>query len=241
MEDVNIVEEFLHPRFTGYGSGYGEGSGDGYGSGDGDGEGSGDGYGSGYGDGEGSGYGYGDGDGDGDGEGSGCGYCDGYGDGYGYGDGLKTYDGRPVYYIDGVQTLIERVRGDYAKGYIISKDLTIQPCYVARCENSFAHGLTLKEAVRDAEAKAMEDLPEEERIARFLAQFPSLNTKAKCSEFYKWHHILTGSCTMGRNEFIKANGLDMDADYSVEYFLDVTAESYGGDTIRKVKKMYTNK
>ena len=60
--------------------------------------GSGSGYGSGYGDG--SGYGY--------------GYSYGYGSGSGY--GVKEFNGRKVYDIDSVRTLIYAVKGDVARG-----------------------------------------------------------------------------------------------------------------------------
>ena len=61
----------------------------------------------------------GSGSGDGSGSGSGSGSGDGYGDGYG--DGIKEINGQRVYMIDGVPTLIDRVRGDYAKGSILSR------------------------------------------------------------------------------------------------------------------------
>jgi len=228
MEDVKVIQEFL--RIRGYGSGSGDGDGDGSGYGDGDGSG----YGSGSGDGSGDGSGYGDGDGSGYGSGSGS------GSGYGYGYGLKEYNGETIWYVDDVPTLIDQVHGDYARGRIINGDMTTTPCYITRVENSFAHGDTLKSAYADAEAKAMEKMPLEERISKFKTEFPSLQCSATCAEFYKWHHILTGSCTMGRDQFVKSHGLDMEREYTVEYFLSITSDAYGRDAIRKLKEMYNN-
>ena len=211
---------------NGDGSGYGDGSGSGYGSG--------------YGDGSGYGYGSGSGSGSGDGSGSGSGSGDGYGYGYGYGDGygLLTLDGQHVHRIDGVQTVIASITGNYARGYIVQKDLTLKPCYIAKHGNFFAHGDSLKEAVNDAVAKWVKNRPLKERMDDFCKQFPTSETTAKCSVFYDWHNILTGSCRMGRDQFVKEHGLDMDAEYTVEYFIKITRNAYGGDVIRELEKRY---
>ena len=84
----------------------------------------------------------------------------------------------------------------------------------------------------------MEEMPLEARLEKFKEEFPSLEGKATCATFYKWHHILTGSCRMGRDKFVQAHGLDMDAEYTVEYFLSITSESYGSNEIRKLREMY---
>ena len=227
-------------RFLTIGYGYGSGSGDGYGSGDGDGSGSGYGYGygsgSGDGDGSGSGYGYGDGSGSGYGYGSGSG--DGSGSGYGYGYGVEIFNGHKVYRIDDTHTLIYSIRGNIARGAILRDDLTLKDCYIAKVGNSFAHGETAYDAMRDATAKDMYARPLEERIAEFKKQYPTLGTKATGKELYDWHHILTGSCTMGRDEFCKAQGVKMDEKYTIEYFLNLTANSYGSDIIRQVRESY---
>ncbi len=234
----------------GYGSGYGSGDGYGYGSGDGDGygygDGSGDGYGygdgSGSGDGDGSGDGYGDGDGDGSGsgygDGDGYGSGDGSGDGYGdgYGSGLKTLNNQKIYLIDAVQTIIESVKGNVARGFIVNKDLTLQECYIAKGENTFSHGETLKKAVDSLQQKLLRNLPTEERIKKFKEKFKDFTEKFKAVEFYDWHFFLTGSCEMGRNSFVKNNGIDLENDLlTVNEFIQLTKNSYGGETINLLK------
>ena len=187
----------------------------------------------------GSGSGSGSGDGYGSGSGSGSGSGDGSGDGYGYGSGdIKALNGNIVDYIDNVPTIIIQVRGNIACGYIVKKDLTLEPCYIAKAGNSFAHGNTLKEAVADAEAKEMEDMPIEERIKKFVETFGSLDSEHTGKEFYAWHHILTGSCRMGRDEFCKAHNVDLTKKYTVKYFLDLTKGSYGSNVIKQVRESY---
>ena len=216
----------------GYGSGYGDGSGYGSGYGDGYGYGYGSGSGSGYGDGDGDGYGYGSGYGYGDGYGYGSGYGDGYG--YGYGDGIKSFNGEPVYRIDGVNTLIHSVRGNTAHGAIVNDDLTLTPCYIVKQDGFFAHGETLREAMEDLRDKLFEDMPEDDRIEMFLSETDREKTYPT-QYFYDWHHRLTGSCDMGRKQFAHDHGVDLEHGMmTLTEFLELTKDAYGGDVIRKV-------
>lgn len=223
--------------FHSYGEGYynGDGYGDGYGSDYGDGYGNGDGIGSG----NGKGYSYGKGFGDGTICGSGSAY--GAGDGYVWGindKDIKTLNGNLVDYVDDLPTIITQVRDNIAYGYIVERDLTLSPCYVAKVGKSFAHGKTIKDAFADAEAKEIERLPIEKRIKKFIEVFGSLDTEHTGKEFYDWHHVLTGSCRIGRDAFCKAHNIDLDKMYSVKYFIDITKESYGGDIIKLIRKAY---
>ena len=229
---------------SGYGSGYGygdgSGSGDGYGSGYGYGYGDGSGYGYGYGSGSGYGSGYGDGDGSGDGYGSGSGYGSGYGDGDGSGDGsgdgdgIKSFNGETVHRIDGVNTLIRSVRGNTAHGAIVNNDLTLTPCYIVKQDGVCAHGETLREAMEELRDKLFEDMPEDERIDMFLRETD--REKAYPTQyFYEWHHRLTGSCNMGRKQFARDHGVDLERGMmTLTEFLELTKYAYGGDVIRKV-------
>ncbi len=209
-----------------YGSGSGDGSGYGYGSGSGSGYGYGDGSGDGYGSGDGSGYGYGDGSGYGSGDGSGYGYGSGY--------GIKRFHGETVYRIDGVNTLIRSVRGNTAHGAIVNNDLTATPCYIVKQDNIFAHGKTLREAMEALRDKLFEDMPEDERIDTFLRETD--REKAYPTQyFYDWHHRLTGSCDMGRKQFARDHGVDLEHGMmTLMEFLELTKDAYGGDVIRKV-------
>ena len=218
----------------GYGYGSGSGSGDGYGYGSGDGYGSGSGSGDGYGYGSGDGSGSGSGSGDGYGDGSGDGYGDGSGSGSGYGYGIKSFNGEPVHRIDGVNTLIRSVRGNTAHGAILNSDLTLTPCYIVKQDNLFAHGETLREAMEALREKLFEDMPEDDRIDTFLQETD--REKAYPTQyFYDWHHRLTGSCDMGRKQFARDHGVDLDHGMmTLTEFLELTKDAYGGDVIRKV-------
>ena len=205
-----------------YGSGSGDGSGSGYGDGDGDG----------YGYGSGSGSGYGDGYGDGSGSGSGS------GSGYGDGSGVKEINGNTVYMVDDVPTIIKSVRGNIAQGYILQSDLTQKPCYIVKEQNKFAHGSTLHDAFSSLQEKLYDGSTEEERIEAFRKKFPEYDTPYPNRDLFAYHHVLTGSCRMGRESFCEDKGISLDGSTTVRKFVKLTKDSYGGDIIRKLPEVY---
>ena len=224
------IELFLS-KTNGDGAGEGDFGGRGYGYGDGSGSGDGSGYDSGYGEGNDSGYG--EGNGSGYGGGSGSGYGDGYGGGYGYGIPNKI-DNMQVYRIDTVPTIITHVVGNIAKGFIVGKDLLLEPCYVAKSGNYFAHGKTKEKAIADVNAKAFSNLDVNVKINEFLKVF-SLDKKYKGHEFYKWHNLLTISCDLGRKAFVRDNNLSLDAKYTVQEFIDICRYAWGKEIIKQLE------
>ncbi|MBR5834249.1 MAG: hypothetical protein IKY48_06720, partial [Bacteroidales bacterium] len=138
----------------------------------------------------------------------------GYGDGSGDGE-LKSYNHRKVYYIDDVPTLIDSVRGNVARGFMINRDKTLSACYVVKVGNCFAHGETMHAAHADALAKHMQDMSEEDRIAEFIKEHPTLDAEYPCKDLFKWHNFLTGSCEMGRRQFCQSHAIDLESDYTV--------------------------
>jgi len=156
---------------------------------------------------------------------------DGSGYGYGDGSGISSFNGQSVHDIDGVQTIISRIKGGIAKGFILNADLTLQPCFVAKYGDFFAHGSTAQDAARDAEAKALEESPIEDRIALFNERF-NRTDKYPASEFFAWHRVITGSCEMGRTQFMRDKGIAMDDTFTVAEFVSLTKDAYGGEVIQ---------
>ena len=223
------------------GSGYGDGDGYGYGSGYGSSSGYGDGDGYGYGSSSGSGYGYGDGSGYGYGSGSGDGYGDGYGDGDGYGYGVKVVNGDKVYMVDNTPTIFKSVRENVAQGFIIRSDLQLKPCFIVKENNKFAHGNTLRDAFTSLQEKLYDDSTEEERIESFKKKFPEYDVKYDNRDLFAYHHVLTGSCRMGRESFVSDRGLSLDGKTSVREFVKLTKNAYGGDIVKKLPSAYNIK
>ena len=222
----------------------------GEGSGNGDGNGRGTICGCSYGSGDGSGYSYDDGSGDGSGSGSGDSYAygdcygSGYGSGYGdydgsgfgdcYGSGLKSINGKKIYMIDGMAITISYIHGNIAKGTIVNRDLTETPCYIVKEGKYFAHGKTLAEVREALQDKLFEDMPTEKRIAAFWACHKK-GVKYPTKDFFEWHHKLTRSCLMGRQQFAKDHNVDLEGEMTVEEFIELTKNSFGGDITKKLE------
>ena len=171
----------------------------------------------------------------------GNGYGDGYGYGYGYGDGdgIKNINGYNVYNVDSTPTIFTHIHGNVAKGYILERNVIFNPCYIVKGNGYFAHGETLQEAQNALEEKIIDEMDVEEKIELFKEKFPDVNKKYTVKDFYQWHHILTGSCEMGRKSFANSHNIDIDNDMmTVKEFIKLTENAYCGDVIRELKGDY---
>lgn len=173
-----------------------------------------------------------DGYGSGDGSGLGSGF------GSGFGCGLKSLNGQPVDMIDGVPTILTRIIGNVAKGFVVRADLSLAPTFVCKQGNAFAHGETLHKAREALLEKLFEDMPTEERIEAFCAEFKP-GVKRPAMDFFSWHHRLTGSCEQGRREFARQHDIDIDRDdLTPEEFFALTRDSYCGSIIRQTEEAF---
>ena len=160
----------------------------------------------------------------------------GSGDGSGSGYGVKEFNGRKVYDIDSVRTLIYAVKGDVARGAVLRTDMTLRDCWIARRGNFFAHGDTLHEAVEAVEAKWRENRPLDDRIAEFVKTHPSLDEPY--GDLFDWHHVLTGSCEFGRRQWCEEHGYKPTDSITLRTFLTETVGDYGGDVIGLAAQKY---
>ena len=143
------------------------------------------------------------------------------------------YHNREYIKADGIfQRVIKRKGNVFQVQNIGAKDVTY---LVTDGNDTWAHGSTLHEAHTALQAKMLQRKSIEERIAEFKAEFES-GKQYPASEFFKWHHILTGSCEFGRREFCRQHNIDLDNDtYTVEEFIELTKNAYGGEVIRQIK------
>lgn len=195
--------------------------------------------------------GYGNGSGDGSGSASYSGYSGpGYGYGYGFGvssghisdyiSGLKTLNGQSVDMIDGVPTILTRIIGNAAKGFIVRPDLSLAPTFVCKQGNKFAHGETLHKAQEALLEKLFNHMTTEKRIEAFCKEFKP-GIKRPAMDFFSWHHRLTGSCEQGRREFARQHDVDIDNDeMTPEEFFKLTRDSYGSEIIRQTEYRFAS-
>lgn len=139
------ILQFLSTEQQLLGCGYGHGTSQGFGNVHGSGYGSGS-FGSGSGSDLSTGYGWGDG--------SGCGHAIGDGDGdisyNSYNKDIKVFNDNIVDYINDFPIIITQVHYNLAYGYILNKDLTIEPCFIAKVGSSFGIRKNMKDAFDDA-------------------------------------------------------------------------------------------
>ena len=154
------------------------------------------------------------------------------------GFGVKVINGYEVHRIDDIPTIITSVRGNIAQGFIVQSDLQLKHCYVVKENNKFAHGETLHDAFNSLQEKLFDDSSEEERLDAFKKKFPEYDVKYDNRDLFKYHHILTGSCRMGRELFVSNRGLSLDGKTSVREFVKLTKNAYGCDIIKKLPDVY---
>ena len=140
--------------------------------------------------------------------------------------------------VDGMPTIIKSVRDNIAQGFFLQSDLTQKLCFIVKGQNKFAHGDTLHDAFTALQEKLYDGSTEEERIEAFRKKFPEYDTSYPNRDLFAYHHVLTGSCRMGRESFCKDKGIDIDSSTTVREFVELTKNSYGGETIRKLPEAY---
>ena len=136
-------------------------------------------------------------------------------------------------------TTITRVRDNIAVGFVLRGDLTLKPCYIVKEDNKFAHGDTLHDAMLSLQEKLFDNSTDEERITKFIEKFPQLNYPYPAKELFTYHHILTGSCRMGRELFCHNHDINIEADsFTIQEFINLTKDQYNGSIILKLQQHY---
>ena len=168
------------------------------------------------------------------GDGSGSGY------GSGYGDGLKKINNDTIYKIDGVPTVIKHIKGNIAKGYVLNSDLSINKCYIAKRNGYFAHGESIKDAMKSLEDKILMNMDIDEKIDTIIGEYEK-DMEYPNKTFFSLHNFLTGSCEMGRNKFVREHNIDLEGKMTVDEFINLTENDYGSDIIKQFKEKWENK
>lgn len=138
---------------------------------------------------------------------------------------VKTKNGLKIPLYKDTKQLRETIeQNDLYKGEVVNLDLYNRSVY--------KESQALTEPHHNSQ-RLWDDLDIEEKIEMFNKKFNRVE-KYSGEEFYKWHHILTGSCTAGRDNFVRQNNLDLKKLYTVDEFIKITKDSYGGNIIKKL-------
>lgn len=155
----------------------------------------------------------------------------------GNGSGISSILGKDVYQIDEVPTIVEHIRENVARGFILNEDFTLNPCFIAKGNGYFAHGKTIKDARDALREKIFENMDSEEAIENFLKTFEK-GKEYPGTQFFEWHHYLTGSCQMGRESFVKNKGIKLEDTFTVDRFIELCEDDYGSEIIKKLKERW---
>lgn len=141
-----------------------------------------------------------------------------------------------IYYIDSIPTIIYNVKGDIAKGAILSEnDMTLTPCFIMKKGDVYAHAKTLHEAHKIVHDKFEKKYNVDDRINKFKNEFPDFNIKVKAKELFNWHYYLTGSCALGKIALLNDKHIDLENDMvSVHDFIELSRDKFGWDVIVKL-------
>lgn len=139
-----------------------------------------------------------------------------------------------VYYIDSIPTILYSVKGDYAKGAILSeKDNSLTPCFIMKKGDVYAHAETLHEAHKIVHDKFDKKFSIKDRINRFKELFPDFSVKLKAKELFDWHYYLTGSCQLGKLSLVKDKNINLETDsMSINDFIELSRNKFGWEIIK---------
>lgn len=149
---------------------------------------------------------------------------------------ILTYEGEPVYTVDGIPCIFQSVHDTWAKVSVIrTTDFTVFTAFIGKCKGFFAHGKTVREALQDAKEKFYLNIDFEQKKAELKRLFSrSADKKLPVRTLYDWHGMLTGSCRFGRNEFMRDHTLKDDDRLTLKEFVNLTAEYFGGQKIQEL-------
>ena len=149
---------------------------------------------------------------------------------------ILTYNGEPVYVVDGIPCVFQSIHDTLAKVAVISKtDFTSQTAFIAEFNGFFAHGETVRDALLSAKEKYYRNIDFEAKKAELKALFSrSADKKLSVRTLYEWHGMLTGSCCFGRDEFIRTHTFKYDDRLTLKEFVNLTAAHFGGEKIKEL-------
>lgn len=176
----------------------------------------------------------------------------GYGYGAGYGElvltdyrkgfltkqisSFKSFDNRPVYYIDNIPCIFLSILNNVAKVLVIQDDYSTKKMYIAKSGSLFAHGDTKDGVLKSVNDKHLASLSFDQKKQEFVRLFKR-DAKYSNKLFFEWHYFLTGSCERGRLMFIKSHSIDLDGEMSTYKFLSITKNEYNGHIMNDILEL----
>ena len=79
------------------------------------------------------------------------------------------------------------------------------------------------------------------RINKFI-ETHNLTDKYPAKDLYRWHTLLTASCTQGKNNFFHDHGYDLEnSEATLPEFFEAVSKEHGGEVIEYIRKRMEEK
>lgn len=160
-----------------------------------------------------------------------------------FGDALSPYDGElnkehgGLSYVIGHLTHIEELCEEKAIGYYLGRTGRKVPLFAFKEDGYIGIGCSYAHAMDSLLSKKIEGTSLEERIQKFVESH-SLDEKYTIKDFWEWHRYLTLSCYGGGERFKNEHNLNEDDLISVDEFVELVKEEFGGEIISKARDCY---
>lgn len=139
--------------------------------------------------------------------------------------------------IKGHLTHIDEMSDTEARGFYLGRTGRKIPFFALKAGNQIGIGCSYAHAADALMFQQMHKIPVDQRISDFVKTHKS-HELYTVENLWDWHRKLTFSCYSGGEEFRDSHGLKMDTIMSVQHFILITENYFGGEIIRQLKPHY---
>lgn len=120
------------------------------------------------------------------------------------GKGILSFNNHPTYIIDGFVVYVTHMHAPWVLGEVVNNDFTTQKCYMAKVNNNYAVGRSIREVIDVMREKISTNVNNNDDIARaFVLAHPDYDKEYDWDEMVTWHSLSRFSCLDGRRNFTK--------------------------------------
>ena len=160
-----------------------------------------------------------------------------------FGNLLSYYDGElnEIYdglsYIEKHLTHIDNITDKEACGFYLGRSGRKIPFFAIKDDDKIGIGASYGHASDVLLMKQTIGISEEQRLSEFIESHEK-DKSYTVENLWDWHRYLTLSCYSGGERFRDEHGLKMEDLMSIQHFISITENDFGGHIIKKLKPYY---
>ena len=164
-----------------------------------------------------------------------------YNDAYS-GSDILSFNNHPTYMIDDYLVYITHCHAPWVLGEIINNDFTTQSCYMAKVNDKYVVGNSIREVIEGMREKIFENGDNNEDIARaFVLAHPDYEKQYDWDEMVTWHSLSHFSCSDGRRDFTKSANMGSGKTATPRELIKHMKNSVSRDIAEKMERIYLYK